>query len=270
MRLPMVRPIVQAIREGIISSAGGGNGGDPDDHFILTVRIVSGDETFTLPFQPSDPVLPWNALIDWGDASSDTITTYNDPVLAHPYPVGVSADYDITVSGSANCVKFATVDRLKLIDVKQWGRTGWTSCSSSFFSATNCIFTAGPISDTSSVTSMASMYQSCTVGLPDVSGFDTSSCTSLLNMFLGCVFANPDVSGFDIGLITSMSNMMFNTPFSDANFDAAIVPFNDQPHQSNVVAHFGSAQYSAGAPQTAHDALVNDDGWVITSNGLKP
>jgi hypothetical protein len=63
--------------------------------------------------------------------------------------------------------------------------------------------------------------------------------------------------------------MCTGTAFSDVNYDATLIAWEAQPHLPNVTVDFGTAQYSAGAPQAAYDALVLD-GWVIISGGLKP
>ena len=186
----------------------------PDQPASGMVLVISmgGFGNFTLPFNSADPVLPWNATIDWGDGSTtENVVTYNDPRLTHSY--GGGDIWVITISGSANCVNFSgSLDAEKLIDVTAWGNTGWTSCEGAFQSAINCVFTAGSAANTSSVTSMERMFWQCRTGDPDVSGFDTSSVTTMNSMFKECWIGNPDVSGFVTTSVTNMAEM-FNDCF---------------------------------------------------------
>ena len=260
---------------------------------IITVRTIGFSENFTLPFQPTLPVNPWAATINWGDGSPElNITTYNDPSLTHTYDD--PGDYNITISGSANCLDMFTggaSNRLKLIDVKQWGTTGWTVCQNAFLLASNCVFSAGSIADTSNVTTMTEMFNGCTAGDPDVSGFDTSLVNSMTSLFRDCVAANPDVSGFDTSNVAFMTNMFrgcsianpevqgfnistlvaagnfcFGSAFSNDNYDDTLIAWEAQAHNDSVTVHFGGAKYGAGSPTTARANLVSDL-WVIADGG---
>ena len=64
--------------------------------------------------------------------------------------------------------------------------------------------------DTSNVTNMNSMFAVCN-SLPslDVSGFDTSNVTDMSHMFYSCRLTSLDVSGFDTSKVTDMTSMFF-------------------------------------------------------------
>ena len=59
--------------------------------------------------------------------------------------------------------------------------------------------------------------------------------------------------------------MFLNSGFSKVNYDPLLVAW-DSYGTSNVSFHGGTAHYSAGAPTTAHDAMVAR-GWTITDGG---
>jgi len=82
-------------------------------------------------------------------------------------------------------------------------------------------------------------------------------------MFGGATSFNQDISLWDIGNVTTMTSMFLNTSLSDANYKTIIIAWAAQSTQSNVTAHFGSANLVDSAGQTARTTLVNR-GWSIT------
>ena len=81
-----------------------------------------------------------------------------------------------------------------------------TDTSSMFYHASRIQITSVPLFDTSSVTNMSRMFQSCTK-LASVPLFDTSSCTNISYMFSSCSSLT-SVPLFDTSSCTTMSNML--------------------------------------------------------------
>ena len=106
---PIVRPIVAGIARGIM---GGGGGVNPN--MVLLMATTGASETITIPCQN---VGTFNATINWGDGSADSvITAYNDADLAHVY--AAAGDQTITISGTFPNIYFNNVgDKLKLKEV---------------------------------------------------------------------------------------------------------------------------------------------------------
>ena len=67
----------------------------------------------------------------------------------------------------------------------------------------------------------------------------------------------------DIADVTDMANMFNGSALSNANYKATIIGWAAQSTQSNVIAHFGSAQLTDTAGQNARTTLVGR-GWTIT------
>jgi len=62
----------------------------------------------------------YNFTVYWGDGSSNTITTWDDPAVTHSY--STSGVYNITITGTVIDWRFINSgDRLKLMEIAQWG-----------------------------------------------------------------------------------------------------------------------------------------------------
>ena len=119
--------------------------------------------------------------------------------------------------------------------------------------------------DMSAVGSTTLMFYQCTSFNSTVTFTNGSGVTSFSNTFNGCTIFNQDISAFDITSLTSAASMLIGTAFSKTNYDL-LLPVWDAYGTSNVPFHAGTAHYSAGAPTTAHDAMVSR-GWTITDGG---
>jgi surface protein len=122
--------------------------------------------------------------------------------------------------------------------------------------------------DVSNVTNMRGMFQISIAFNQDISGWDVSNVTDMSEMFEGnsalSTTFNQNLASWDIGNVTTMTSMFSrNTGFSDANYKVTIIGWAAQSTQSNVTAHFGSAQLTDTAGQNARTTLVGR-GWTIT------
>jgi len=119
-------------------------------------------------------------------------------------------------------------------------------------------------SDTSLVGDMSRCFLNCN-NFNQPINFNTSSVGTMLNMFYGCTNFDQDISSFNISSLTNAGSMLYLTAFSKTNYDL-LLPAWDAYGTSSVVFHAGTAHYSAGAPTTAHNAMVSR-GWTITDGG---
>ena len=82
-----------------------------------TTGSVSGSNQISLPLE-SDGT--YNFTVDWGDGSSDTITSWNQAEVTHTY--AFSGTYTVKISGTIEGFRFNNGgDRTKIIDISQWG-----------------------------------------------------------------------------------------------------------------------------------------------------
>ena len=292
---PIITPIGRVIMESdayvVIATESPKAVAGPEANTVLTVRTTAPAETFTLPFRDG---FEYFCTVDWGDGTTDTIEIWNDAALTHEY--AIAGDYDVTIRGLAESLYFWNTGaaQTQLIDVKQWGKTGWTACDYMFHNCGNCVFTAGPICDTSAVTTFSSMFWHCFAGNPDVSGFNTVSATNLGSFLQGCTLATPnmagfitnnitnmgymlegcsiadvDISKFNISSLTNATDMMLNSAFSDANFDKFLLAAAAQEPSilNNVSFHAGSAQFTEVSSKVV---LAGTHSWNFTDGGIVP
>lgn len=151
-----------------------------DLRFIFTVRVTAG-QSFTLPTVSNGS---YDAKIEWGDGQEDDLTVWNAPEITHTY---VNAgDYDIAISGvftgwSVN--NYA--DRLKIVEVKQWGCLLLGTGNGAFHGCGNLSITATDLLDTSGCNSFADMFRNCSsiTTIPNIGSWDLTNVTSIQRMF---------------------------------------------------------------------------------------
>jgi surface protein len=249
---------------------------------------------FKLPLTTSTGL---NAVVDWGDSTTDTITAYNAAEVTHTYASG--GTYTISITGTLPGFKFNNAgDKLKIINISSWGVLNITT-TSAFYGCTNltCSATDAP---TITSTNLTSTFQSCTNFNGNIGNWDVSAVTNMANIFhTATAFNNggsSSIGSWNTSLVTDMSRA-FNTAtafnqnigawnveavtnivffmsgktaanYSAANLDAIYNGWSTQSVQPNLTISFGSIKYTA-AGQTGRDTLDNaPNNWTITDGGI--
>jgi surface protein len=173
--------------------------------FIFTVDTTKAGTTsstqFRLPLVSSGTV---NFVVEWGDGTSDTITTFNQAQVIHTYPS--SGTYEIKIRGVLRGWQFNNGgDRLKMGEIRNWGCLD-ISVFAGFFGCTNltCSATDAP---TISSTSLQNYFRACTNFNGQIGNWDTSSVTTMTRMFEDAISFNRDIGGWNVGNVTDMSFM---------------------------------------------------------------
>ena len=151
----------------------------------------SGSTQFTLPL---DSGKTYNFTIDWGDGGSTEVITNTSsgfPNITHTF-IGGAGTYDISITenvvGGFPTIFFNNAgDRLKLLQLKQWGTNKWITLNSSFYGCSNLTITATDeaTADTGSVTDFYGTWADCT-GLTSFPLINTSSGTNFTITWVGC------------------------------------------------------------------------------------
>lgn len=252
---------------------------------VDTTKAGSASDTFILPCGDFGT---YNAIIDWGDDSTSTITTYDDADLSHTY--SVSGIYIIKITGRLPWINFNNLgDKLKITDITQWGGVVIERGTSAYRGTSNLIISAtdAPVITT---TTLQAMFQASSAN-PDVSNWDFSGIGSVFQMFrdntnatpnltnadfsnmvvmteffLNASSANPDSTNWNIPLVTDMAAMFSNSGLTTDNYDKFLNMVNGQAHQSGVTLGANGINYTTAVSGTAHANLVTDS-WVITDAG---
>ena len=223
----------------------------PVDAFISVWATTVDGETLTIPTKYYFGNT-FNAVVDWGDGTVETITTWNG--FSHVY--AAAGDHTIIITGTFQNIYMNNnvAIRHKLKKVLNLGTVGWTNLDRAFHGCSNLTeFTAGT-TDTSAITSMYYMFYLCSgLASADVYTLDTSSVQDLSVMFHTCSsLTSLDVSSFDTANVTNMSAMFYNCPgltsLDLSSFDTANV--------RNMTQMFGSCN--------ALTSMVGVEDFIIT------
>jgi len=142
----------------------------------------------------------------WGDGNSDHITVWNQTEVTHTY--ASSGIYSITITGI--CDGFGgfnnSGDRLKLLDVTDWGPVATSSALGYFYGCANFAPTEPFAPDTSSTTSFTNFLRGAT-SFNQVLEIDTSAGGNFEAFLYGATSFN-QVLGIDTSAATNFTNFL--------------------------------------------------------------
>ena len=179
----------------------------------------------------------YDFIVDWGDGSIDTITSWNQAETLHTY--SSSGTYTITIGGQCEGIRFAnTGDRLKILSVSSWGdfelangnNGHFQGCSnldltfvSDVLNIGNCdnlgsMFVSYSFAtinnielwDVSNVVSMNAMFSNCPLFNSNISSWNTSNCNNISLMFNNATNFNQPIGSWNVSNVLSMSSMFRN------------------------------------------------------------
>jgi hypothetical protein len=109
----------------------------------------SNNNQFTLPATGT-------YVVDWGDGIIESRTGS----ATHTYPA--EGNYVIRVTGGLTRINFNNAgDRLKLLEIQNWGDIAWTSMETAYFGCQNMQGSFKDSPDLSLVTNCAAMFYDC-------------------------------------------------------------------------------------------------------------
>jgi surface protein len=167
-----------------------------------TIAGVSGIGRFSLPLTVSEGL---NAIVDWGDGSSDTITSHLAPEVTHTYSeAGV---YTIKITGSLLGWSFNNGgDRLKMITILKWGILN-ISVTRAFMGCANLnsIATDAPLITSTNITSTFRFSPNFN---GEIGNWDLSNYSgSLFGFFYGATSFNKNVGTWDISKVIGIQEV---------------------------------------------------------------
>ncbi|MFX0009623.1 MAG: BspA family leucine-rich repeat surface protein [Candidatus Hermodarchaeota archaeon] len=163
----------------------------------------------------------YNFVIDWGDNQNDTITSWNQPSATHTYlPPGV---YNINITGTIIGWSFNNGgDRLKLLEIIQWGSLRLTNSGGYFYGCSNLNLKATDNLNLTGITNFREFFKNCdNLGSSgNMNGWDVSSAKDMSYMFFNAYSFNQSIESWDVSQVTDMSSMFreahaFNQPIGN-------------------------------------------------------
>lgn len=189
------------------------------NQFVFTIDTENTSSGSSLNTQFMMPLVSsgtYNATVNWGDGSSDTITSYNQEEVTHTY--SSAGQYEISIEGTLQGWQFNNAgDRLKMLDIKQWGVLD-LSTSAAFYGCTNLDASATD-APTVSTTTMYSTFRACTNFNGAVGNWDISTVTRLDNCFQDCSTFNKSINSWDVSNVTTFLSMFRNANSFDQDLN---------------------------------------------------
>ena len=158
---------------------------------------------------PTDGGYSYNCTVDWGDGTTSTYNGYG-PTMTHTY--GIAGTYTVKISGTFPSIRFAGGgDRLKILEITNWGNIQWKFLHSSFQDCTNLKITAQDTPDFSQITTFQSTFLGAGITSFSFKNLNLSSCGSFYGMFQG---ANKLTSvNFTGAILNTSSNVSMERMF---------------------------------------------------------
>ena len=205
------------------------------NQFVFTIDTENTSSGSSLNTQFMMPLVSsgtYNATVNWGDGSSDTITSYNQQEVTHTY--SSAGQYEVSIEGTLQGWQFNNAgDRLKMLDVKQWGvldlstNAAFRGCFNLDASATDaptisttdlrqtfqyCYSFNGYVNDwnTTNVTNLFAVFFSCYTFNQPLNSWDVSSITNLSQSFRECLVFDQDLNSWDTSNVENMSQTFYN------------------------------------------------------------
>lgn len=154
-------------------------------------------------------------------------------------PAGNTVTLSMVPSNLRRFYLSGSSDKLKLIDVLQWGAVPWTSMASAFDGCSNLNITATDIPNLGSVNSMNSMFRFCSSlnGPANINSWNTSNVTDMTLLFAGATIFNQNIGSWNTSSCTTFERMFLNA----VNFNQNISGWNTSVC-TNMLGVFLSAQ----------------------------
>jgi len=176
------------------------------NQFVFTIDTENTSSGSSLNTQFMMPLVSggsYNATVNWGDGSSDTITSYNQQEVTHTY--SSAGQYEISIEGTLQGWQFNNAgDRLKMLDIKQYGVLN-LSTSAAFYGCTNLDASATD-APTVSTTSFSEMFRDCTNFNGAIGSWDITTVTTLDSAFRDAVSFNKSINNWNTSNVTTLSN----------------------------------------------------------------
>lgn len=242
---------------------GGAAPSDPD--FTMLVKTdnagTSANDQFTIPTFGSG----YNYDVDWGDGTTSTGVTGS---ITHTFPS--AGNYTVKISGAFPTIYFNQGgDKLKLLEIQNWGNIAWNSFDKSFRDCRYLDVTATDSPDLSSVTNMLYAFQrtsnllTTATLLGDFSYYDFSNVQTLRLAFNEANFNS------DLGGLTGANALtdMWQTFYNNVVFDQDISGWNVSGVTTMLSSFNGATSFNQNLANWQLDS-VSDLRFVFANSGM--
>jgi len=190
------------------------------NQFVFTIDTENTSSGSSLNTQFMMPLVSggsYNATVNWGDGSSDTITSYNQQEVTHTY--SSAGQYEVSIEGTLQGWQFNNAgDKLKMLDIKQYGVLD-LSTNAAFYGCTNLDASASDAPTVSS-TSFYRMFRDCTNFNGAIGNWDISTITSISQAFYNCSTFNKSINSWNVSNVNFLASTFFNCTSFDQDLNS--------------------------------------------------
>lgn len=174
---------------------------------------VSASNQITLPLLSAGV---YDFTVDWGDGTSDEITSYNQPEVTHTY--SVAGEYEVTIDGEYYTFRFNNGgDRLKLLEIKNFGVSQIYDLQVCYRGCSNLTITAPDIWNltTTAAGDPYLCFDRCVslTTIPGIESLDFKNLDSTYGMFANCTNFNQPLNNLNVSGITN-TRLMFTACYA--------------------------------------------------------
>lgn len=171
----------------------------------------------------------YNYTICWKNLTSPGTNENSATNQTNGYTIAGLTDgdmYEVYITGVFPQIffNFFATDKAEIRTIEQWGNIAWASMENAFNGCSNLQLNATDNPNLSAVTSMNSMFSSCTAltGNSSMNSWNTSNVTDMQHVFNGASSFNQPIGSWNVGAVSNMGNMfqnatLFNQPLGTWN-----------------------------------------------------
>ena len=178
-----------------------------------TDNLSTGSSTATQVKLPLVSTGSYNFVVEWGDGTQNTITTWNQAQVTKTY--SVAGTYQITIKGK--CIGWVfnnTGDRLKILSIQQWGSFNLGTNQGAYFSGCANLNLSGvtDLLNLSGTITLARLFQGCTslTTINRINEWNLIGVTSIQSIFESCSNFNQSINNWDVSTVNSMGGLFAN------------------------------------------------------------
>ena len=248
--------------------------------YAITIDGTSGNFTFTgaegeynvYILDGSEIVKIYRGLTDEETITFETNSEYNLFVE----PTGVNPFHRIRFNNGG--------DRLKILDIFQWGDVIWSSMDSAYYGCSNLDISATDIPNLSEVTSLFRMFRGCNslIFNDSVENWDVSTIETFSEFLRDAPLFNQPLNDWILTSAELMVAMFSNSGMSDENYTNTLVSWGNQAfdnggfpngvdarNQNNMnFLPFNSGGDNFNNAIDVRDYLIDDINWLLDGDQI--
>jgi len=195
-------------------------------HIVFNATIASGGANYTWETIPS------------GASGSGTLAAGTSLRTIGGFPLGATVRLRIEPQNLQHFFINDSGQKMRIVDVEQWGTASWTSMENAFYGCTYLNISATDMPDLSGVSNLSQMFRSCSMtGSSNIGQWNVSSITNMQGTFQHAIHFNQNLDNWDVSSVTNLNDV-----FSFAlSFNQSLSAWSLNPNVSlsNALNHSG-------------------------------